>query len=300
MRITLNDETKEYFLEFVDIILFESFLDYLEESIATPRYQKPFSMYNTYVTNKEEATSKWMIIKLASGMAGVENLIGKFLLESDQNLPKGLFKIKTNLDYKQPVFSNELENYQKGVCKILLGDFKLEAEVPKHIIARLQGRDSLTVAIVQMACQWIKENIPLIPDLHDIVFGYLLHRDQVQMVQTARECKILFFKPVRATHQANLDFLSKELTSFLESKNVEWRALYWQGKPLNIAIGINKSRPTFVTPQVLIELDRKNCLMIRDKRGAILEPLAAFEAISEVSALVRSSKENPKAPVFLT
>lgn len=311
MRLENTIEENDWFytLKFTDRNLFDLFIDYTKESIIYEmRNQDGTQSVYDYCILPNECDSKALTIPVNRHLLGMKNIIGKFFLETDLDLPKGIVDEYTDPRYKQPTVAiPKEEDYARGVPKIMLGrHYQGKATVSEYMIHRLQTvRDETVEAAIQMAYQkLIKENLYLAPVVWQIVFAYFTPKDNFDMLMTVSESKSSFFAD--QVPQQDIALLTDVLRSLIGKSSYNWQPL-----SKNIEIGIDKTsgRPA-IAPYAKnigfqIILDKNDKLIVRDKsqQYAVLDPFAAFEVIRKFAPLVQavqkldkqtSSKENSK------
>jgi hypothetical protein len=303
---TITSEDFGYTLAFTDEHLFNLFLDYTKGStIDEMRGQdKPMSAYEYYIKNDTSVDSKALTIRIANRF-GTQNVIGKFFLETDLDLPDNFATEYFIPEYKQPVMGpGNPEDYGRGVGKLMLGR-QGKGTVPQEIISKLQLREDpkIVEAFIQKAHQELltKFQILFAKDAWSIVLAYFPHEDNVQMVKTAiSESKLSFLAPQLQTPKEDIALLQSVLTPLIRNP-MEWKTMYKGSIPLSIEIGINKlsKRPALATrgkAGFLIMLDQNNKLVVMDKSNkyAVLDPTRAFVQIREFASLVKSHLEASK------
>ena len=234
------------------------------------------------------------------------NVIGKFFLETDLDLPDNFADKDFLPEYKQPTLRHPTaEDYGRGVGKILL-DRQGEAMVPKEIIYKLQMRADLETveAVIQKAHQELATQFSciILKDLWTIVLDYLTPEDNVQMVTTVvGEAKLSFF--AQQVPKEDIALLKSVLTPLI-GIHKEWKGLRDGTRSLGIEMGTNRAskRPALATGGAridvgfLIILDDNNKLVVKDKSNkyAVLDPLKAFEQIREFASRVKLYVEASK------
>ena len=249
---TIEPNLSRYTIGFTDIDLFDLFLNYVKGSTINEMQglDKPISVYDYYIEKDEFVDSKALTISVGNHM-GVENVIGKFFLETDLDLPDNFADEYFIPEYKQPTEAcPKAKDYGRGVGKILLGRVG-KATVPKEIISKLQLREESEIikAVIQKAHQELLTQCSLIfiNDLLIIVLDYLTPEDNVQMVTTVvGEAKLSFF--AQQVPKGDIALLKYVLTPLIGIRT-EWKKMRHGEQPLGIKIGTNKSsqRPALAT-----------------------------------------------------